>query len=48
MYGVGKMFGVVCVLNGVLLLLCVGEVYGLMGENGVGKLMLIKIFIGFY
>lgn len=45
---IGKVFFGVCVFDGILFDVYVGEVYGLMGENGVGKLMLLKIFGGEY
>lgn len=38
-------FGVF-VFDYVLFDICCGEVYGLMGENGVGKLMLFKVLLG--
>lgn len=48
MRGIYKVFGVNCVLRGVDFELYEGEVYVLMGENGVGKFMLMNILIGFY
>lgn len=45
---IGKCFVSVIVFNVVILCFNLGEIYGLIGENGVGKLMLIKIFVGVY
>lgn len=42
------MFLVVCVFDNVSLIVYLGEIYLLMGENGVGKLMLMKILLGVY
>lgn len=43
-----KVFGKFYVLKGVDLMVWFGEIYVLMGENGVGKSMLMKIFVGVY
>lgn len=42
-----KCFGLVMVLCDVNLCFGRGEVLGLFGDNGAGKLMLIKIILGF-
>ncbi|MRC56855.1 ATP-binding cassette domain-containing protein, partial [Bacillus thuringiensis] len=41
-----KIFGVVKVVDNVSLCLNVGEVVLLCGENGLGKLMLMKVLCG--
>lgn len=43
-----KIFGVVKVVDNVSLCLNVGEVVLLCGENGLGKLMLMKVLCGIY
>lgn len=43
-----KFFGNNCVLESIDLVFNLGEVYVLMGENGVGKLILMNILIGFF
>lgn len=46
--GISKFFFGVKVFDNVLLCVCLGMVYVLMGENGVGKFMLMKCLIGIY
>lgn len=41
-------FGGICVVDDVFVDLYLGEVVGLFGYNGVGKLMLIKMLFGVY
>lgn len=46
--GISKGFFGVQVLKDVYFEVCVGEVFVFVGENGVGKLILMKIFFGIY
>lgn len=48
MVGIGKFFGLVYVLKSVNLMVYFGEIYVLLGENGVGKFMLMKVLFGIY
>lgn len=48
MVGIGKSFGLVYVLKLVNLMVYPGEIYVLLGENGVGKSMLMKVLSGIY
>lgn len=48
MNDIRKLFLGILVLDGVVLWVFLGEVYGFIGENGVGKLILIKILVGVY
>lgn len=48
MAGIGKFFGLVYVLKSVNLMVYFGEIYVLLGENGVGKFMLMKVLFGIY
>lgn len=48
MVGIGKFFGLVYVLKLVNLMVYPGEIYVLLGENGVGKFMLMKVLFGIY
>lgn len=48
MVGIGKFFGLVYVLKLVNLMVYFGEIYVLLGENGVGKFMLMKVLFGIY
>lgn len=48
MVGIGKFFGLVYVLKLVNLMVYSGEIYVLLGENGVGKFMLMKVLFGIY
>lgn len=43
-----KYFGNVIVFNGVIFDVCFGECYCLFGDNGVGKLIFIKMMLGVY
>lgn len=48
MVGIGKFFGLVYVLKLVNLMVYFGEIYVLLGENGVGKFTLMKVLFGIY
>lgn len=43
-----KSFGKVKVLNGIYLEYYFGKIYGLVGENGVGKIILFNCIMGIY
>lgn len=46
MFGIWKFFFGVEVLKGIDFDVWFGEVYGFVGENGVGKLIFMKIIVG--
>lgn len=46
--GILKVFGLVQVNKDIFICVMFGMIYGIIGENGVGKLMLMLIFYGFY
>jgi len=46
--GISKCFGAIQALTNVSLSLNAGEVVGLMGDNGAGKSVLVKIIAGNY
>lgn len=46
MINIIKIYGLICLLCGVNFELVLGEVLGLVGDNGVGKFILIKVFFG--
>lgn len=48
MCGINKLFFGVKVFDNVNLNVCLYFIYVLMGENGVGKLILLKCFFGIY
>lgn len=45
---INKCFGVVYVNKDIDFVVKKGLIYGIIGENGVGKFMLMLIFYGFY
>ena len=48
MRGVAKRFGAVKAVDGVDLTLAVGDILGLLGENGAGKTSLMNVLFGTY